>query len=180
MPEPAFLLLQADYQNLIKQSKEAPAIKPASYIAYYILDMTSAKRRQLDEFSRQTGLPLINCMHDSPHEAQAHESGTAYYRPIEQWLDLISSARYMLTDSFHGSVFAIIFNTEFFCFGNAHRGNSRFDSLFGKLNLSYRLVDPETANLQKLSKTPDWNAVNHILADWRQRGRNYLNKHLFL
>lgn len=58
----------------------------------------------------------------------------------EQWLYNIKNCRYMVTDSFHGACFAIIFNKPFICVANRERGISRFESLFDMLGLSSRLV----------------------------------------
>lgn len=175
MPDPTFLLSKADYLEIIAQSNLPPVEKPAAYIAYYILDMTPEKRQCLDQLSWTTGLPLVNCMYENP-EAEADKS---YYRPIEHWLNLIESARYMVTDSFHGSVFSIIFNTDFFCFGNKDRGNSRFDSLLGKLNLSHRLIQSDTITLQATADTP-WKSVNDTLRSWQQKGQSFLKNNLNL
>ena len=48
---------------------------------------------------------------------------------IPQWLKYINEAEYIITDSYHGVVFSIIFRKHFLFVGNAHRGNDRILSL---------------------------------------------------
>lgn len=142
--------------------------------------MTAEKQQALEYLSKKSGLPLVNCMYDLPLNRVNNEAENSYFRPIEHWLDLIDSARYMITDSFHGSVFSIIFNTDFICFGNKNRGNSRFDSLFGKLNLTHCLVSGGTTpSIVKQSENV-WKDINSILTQWRERGEKYLKNNLNL
>lgn len=178
MPDPTFLLNREEYRSFIRQCQEAPLQQPADYIAYYILDLTPAKQQQLEELSRRTGLPLVNCMYDLPLE-ELDRGERSYFRPIEHWLDIMANARQMVTDSFHGSVFSIIFNTDFICYGNEGRGNSRFDSLLGKLGLMHHLVSAD-CTMQELPHITNWDEINRTLSEWQQRGLHYLKSNLNL
>lgn len=60
---------------------------------------------------------------------------------VEQWLRGFDDADYVLTDSFHGCVFSILFKKQFVSLGNNVRGMERFESLLEKLNLQDRLID---------------------------------------
>ena len=59
---------------------------------------------------------------------------------VEQWLRSFDEAEFVLTDSFHGSVFSIIFKKQFLAIGNEERGISRFLSIFKQLSLEERLI----------------------------------------
>ena len=63
------------------------------------------------------------------HRTVALVIGIVSLPPVEDWLNGIRKADYVLTDSFHGTVFSIIFHKQFVCLGNKDRGNSRFESL---------------------------------------------------
>lgn len=79
-----------------------------------------------DAVSRQLNLPL-------------HFVGRftkAGYPSVESWIEGIAHAKYVITDSFHGTVFSIIFQKQFVTLGNSVRGNSRFGSLFAALGIS--------------------------------------------
>ena len=47
----------------------------------------------------------------------------------------------MITDSYHGSIFSIIFKKPFITYLNKGRGNDRFFSLIKIFNLGQRIVD---------------------------------------
>src|SRR5690606_8307050 len=85
------------------------------------------------------------------------------FPPVEEWLQSFDDAAFVLTDSFHGCIFSIIFNKPFIAVGNTKRGISRFESLLKHFGLSERLVYPsDRIDGKLLLQTIDWDAVNHI------------------
>lgn len=54
---------------------------------------------------------------------------------VESWLATIAHADRVITDSFHGTVFSIIFGTPVKILGNSVRGNARLESLMSMLSL---------------------------------------------
>lgn len=52
----------------------------------------------------------------------------------------VADAEYVVTDSFHGCVFSIIFGKEFVAYANRHRGMARFTPLLRTFGLEDRLV----------------------------------------
>ena len=60
--------------------------------------------------------------------------------PVEQWLRSFDDADFVLTDSFHGCVFSIIFRKQFLAIGNKERGLNRFQSLLTLFSLQDRLI----------------------------------------
>ena len=99
---------------------------------------------------------------------------------IPQWLRCIRDSECVLTDSFHGCVFAIIFNKPFVCLGNASRGSARFDSLLGTFGLQERLlINPTPEQVANLMRNPiDWEQVNAIRSSEKQRALQFLKENL--
>ena len=64
----------------------------------------------------------------------------------------------LITDSFHGCAFAIIFNVPFAVLGNEERGQIRFFSLLRLFGLENRMV----ATVDEILHLPtiDWEEVN--------------------
>ncbi len=100
--------------------------------------------------------------------------------PPEQWLYNIKNCRYLVTDSFHGVCFAIIFNKPFVCIANRARGASRFESLFRSLGLSSRLLfnNEDIAARPEVFEPVDYAAVNARLAAEAARSREWLEEAL--
>ena len=61
----------------------------------------------------------------------------------------IAGSDFVITDSFHGTCFSIIFEKPFIAISNSERGASRFSSLLGLLGLEERLIQNETELLEK-------------------------------
>ena len=59
---------------------------------------------------------------------------------IEDWLNAIKTSDLFVTDSFHGTCFAIIFNKPFICVNKNIKVATRFDSLFKMLEIENRTI----------------------------------------
>jgi hypothetical protein len=81
-----------------------------------------------------------------------------------------------VTDSFHGTIFAIINNTPFVTIGNEERGLTRFESLMKELGLMDRLVyEKDIEDFDYSSLTPiNWSEVNAKLLALKKRSADWL------
>ena len=99
-------------------------------------------------------------------------------RPDEV-LGYFSEAKYIITDSFHGCVFSIIFNKSFWVIANPQRGLSRITSLLTMFGLQDRLISsPKEIVLEKIRKEINWHKVNRIKEQLREKGREYLSQRI--
>ncbi|HIF9407616.1 TPA: polysaccharide pyruvyl transferase family protein [Photobacterium damselae] len=97
---------------------------------------------------------------------------------ISNWLKGIRDSHIVITDSFHGVAFSIIFNKNFIAIGNKKRGLARFTSLLRLFNLEDRLIidDELTSELiHKVSKINiDYINVNKILSSEKEKSIDFL------
>ena len=101
----------------------------------------------------------------------------AQFLPVEEWLASYNKAKFVLTDSFHGTVFCIIFNVPFLCVSPV--AIARFKSLLKIYGLEDRLVMKESEITKKLLKKPiDWDRVNQIRENLKKKSLEYLKKSL--
>lgn len=174
MPDPTLLLYTSDYGKIIDSEKTW--LPESKYVAAYVLDETDGKAELLQAGADVLHLPLQHLM---PH-ATAKKRRERFPISVPQWLRLIRDCEYFITDSFHGCVFAIIYNKPFVCLGNEGRGNARFDTLLGTFGLEDRMLthaSPE--EIQRVLNTPiDWERVNAIHDAERERGINFLKENL--
>lgn len=173
MPDPTLLLTAEDYNAVIPEKVKTPT---APYIGNYVLDSSPQIKALLSSLSSSLQLPLHGLMPDD----LALNPLKRLHMGVPQWLASIRGAAYMLTDSFHGCVFCIIYNIPFVCLGNKGRGSARFDSLLRTFGLESRLVtDHDAESILTLLRTPiDWERVNAIRATERDRGRAFLLENL--
>ena len=83
----------------------------------------------------------------------------------EDFLKAFLNASYVITDSFHGCAFSIIFNKPFLAIGNYGRGYERFIDLLGRLDLLDRLIsDPKRIpHDERFLKAINYKNVNKII-----------------
>ncbi len=101
-----------------------------------------------------------------------------YTTPVEKWLAFIKNSKYMITDSYHGTLFSIIFNKPFIQVLNAVKAQSRFDTIFKILNIKNKTVsefDMEY-NYDKILAPLDWNFINNKIKEERQRAELWMKK----
>lgn len=121
----------------------------------YILDYDADKIELISKVALQKGLrPIIKYS-----EQKAELS-------VEEWLAHFRDAEYIITDSFHGTVFSIIFNKPFNAIINSVRGSGRFHSLLNRFDLRDRIVS-ESDNIN--TNDIDWNPVKEKLSALKEK-----------
>jgi hypothetical protein len=160
--DPVFLIAADEYRERFDIPDEQPTL------VTYILDPSDDAKRAISELlSNAEELGIENVIHLSPHEKDAS-------KPIvEEWIRAIGSAKYILTDSFHGTAFAILFDRPFTTFVNHGRGATRFDSLFAV----YEHRPIGVPSLVKMQTAASNNRL-HILDAERDAGAAYLRSAL--
>lgn len=159
--DPTLLLSADDYANLCRDI--APTDE--KYVAAYLLDIDEQKLNQLNTFAANKGLKL-----------KIFTAASGIKLSVEQWLATFRDASFVITDSFHGTVFSIIFHKEFISIANHGRGNSRFESLLSKFYLQNRLIELNTS-LPDLTYI-DWANVDKQLSMWKKKSIDYLSSAL--
>lgn len=164
--DPTMLLTKDDYTALTIKDN-CPQSKGNLFV--YILDQNNAKKTFIENIAKQMGLkPFGVRMNNFDHSEMDSPS---------QWLKSFSDADFVVCDSFHGTVFSIIFNKDFVVISNKGRGNTRFESLLGMFGLEDRLVDENS--LREYAPTAiDWQSVNQIMAREREKSFAFLTTHL--
>lgn len=95
---------------------------------------------------------------------------------IPTWLRAFKDADYVLTDSFHGMVFSILFKKNFIAIVNKKRGADRFVSLLSQLGLEDRLVNNDDVGAipEKMQQPIDYEAVESRLNTSRAASKQFL------
>lgn len=171
--DPTMLLDVSHYISLIeKESVE----QSKGNLFVYVLDKNETTDRIEQEISSTLEYtPFYSTTDNSKIATIENRIATK----VEVWLRSFLDAEFILTDSFHACVFAILFNKPFIVYGNKARGLSRFDSLLQLFKLEDRRVSSETINLaQILKSTINWSEVNEILCAERKASFRFLMKSL--
>ena len=178
MIEPVFLLSQKRY---IEIANDSSIETPEKYIFAYILSPSEEKRSAILKMARETGLPLILILdaqanHENNRRIMNMPESLRENLEMEDWLKYIMNATIIVTDSFHGTCFSIIYEKQFVCIGNAQRGLSRFNSLLKICDLDDKMVlDPLAINKEIYSVQIDYDNVNQRLQAFVDKSKTWLN-----
>ncbi len=187
--DPVFLYDKTKYAQLYNKSAAAKRTDlPEKYICTYILDPTQEIKDAIAWVSEKTGMKVINMLDGFPWrfdinvEKMAGCTGEiAEDVQVEDWLYYIANCDFLITDSCHGTSFAIIFEKLFICIGNKERGLSRFESLLGMFDLMDRVfLDPkEIINNDKVFEPIDFGRLNDIIEREKKSSLEWLKNALF-
>lgn len=173
--DPVMLLDAAEYQKIAAGAKNRLA---KGKVVTYILDRSEEKRHVIDFVRKVSGMDVHDCsvypyVNDRPVEERAVPA-------LEDWLAAFADAEFVVTDSFHGCVLAILMHKRFIAVGNSRRGMARLKSLLDMFGLDMRLVhgiDPEDDGEYFLSE-PDWGTIDGILEEKRMASMAFLKDSL--
>lgn len=174
--DPTMLLEKEDYISLVDSEKES---KSSGNLFYYILDDSEEKLWIVEFISEQIGAVPFTQMPKCKitYENLKDRLDDCVYPSVTAWLRAFMDAEMVVTDSFHGCVFSIIFNKPFWVIGNKERGFARFDSLLSIYGLQDRLIDSENMPID-VNAPIDWSRVNSIKKEWQQKSMNFLKNNL--
>jgi len=167
MPDPTLLLYRQDYESLLVRDKNTSD----SYVFVYALHR---KQYFMDSV----------CTYLRDHKENlrvASQRNPLNILSIADWLYHISHSKAVVTNSFHGVVFSILFHKTFIAVpveGINIGMNDRLTTLLGELGLNERvLYEANSAQAAELLKKPiDWNSVDMQIARLRKRARAFLSE----
>lgn len=143
--DPVFLVTADEYRERFDIPDEQATL------VTYILDPNEDAEKLASELFSDEKLGIEEVIHLATHGKNSSKP------TVEEWLRAIGSAKYVLTDSFHGTAFSILLNKPFIAFRNQYRGGTRFDSLFAVYqhdpaagSHTAQLLDPATARGDRL------------------------------
>ena len=146
----------------------------------YVLNADQSKNGFIRMVSEKAGLEVVQCM---PKDHRAQEifevcPDDCTFPPVELWLQSFRDADMVIADSFHGTVFSIIYNKPFWVLGNPGRGMARFHSLLKMFGLEDRLVTPDLYDKIDINAPINWDAVNARREELKQMSLEFLKSNL--
>ncbi|WP_026670905.1 polysaccharide pyruvyl transferase family protein [Butyrivibrio sp. AE3006] len=97
---------------------------------------------------------------------------------VTDFVESICNSRYVITDSYHGVCFSVIFHVPFLCTMNEKRGNDRFYSLIEGLGIpSSAFIEDSELNSKKLRDIVfDWDEIDYRVEKEGIKARSWLYK----
>ncbi len=165
--DPVFLCDIKEYEAVAKLSTRE---KPKQYVIAYILNPTEEKRKIIQSIAKGLGLPYqIMLDGQADHnvvKAQMNDPNVLDNVGIEDWVSFIRDAQYVVTDSYHGFCFSIIFNRPMTVIPNTLRGMARFLDMAELTGLGCRFE----SSVESVEKHKPWQIPIDFVEIERQLG----------
>lgn len=157
------------------------------YIFCYFICANSDYRDFAKRLSEKTKLKLVVIPHVDEFVKADVDFGDIipeYVGPA-QFVNLVSNAKYVCTDSFHGSVFSTLYERAFFTFSryckeSVDSTNSRLFSFLDLINMQNRMYNPDCEILEEDLAIPDFSRAKKNLRELRKISLEYLRNSLKL
>lgn len=179
--DPIFL---CDKEEFIKIADTSKIELPEKYLLNFLLDPSSEKvsaYRYVKEQKHIGSNINFTDLQNVKERMNGFEGEKVYGNAeIEDFIKAYINAEFVVTDSFHGTCLAIIFNKPFISIANKKRGEKRFISLLNWLGLTNRLVYnlDEIYNRPELFSEIDFRNVNKIISESKEQGMSWLKSEL--
>lgn len=176
--DPTMLLSKDEYVSIFEKNNIPDK---TGQIFSYVLDLNDEKNKFIKNISTVLKKDVFTTYPAKHNKTEDCISNIFDYQfpPIEAWLKSFNDADFIITDSFHGTVFSIIFNKPFIAICNKDRGSARFKSLLRMFSLEDRLIyDLSTVNADLLKTQINYLAVNKTLEEYRLKSLKYLSSSL--
>ena len=169
--DPTMLLRPNDYMAV---SENKVGSKPIVFS--YVLDAEKDKERLVETVARVKGCPIVN----GNRVMTVCTDVSKAFPSVEDWIWNINRSSFVVTDSFHGTVFSILFNKPFISIGNKKRGTARFQSLLSMFGLENRLLTSydEDIILDLIHRPIDFTEVNRTIDLERRKSIQFLTETL--
>lgn len=174
--DPTLMIDKKDYQEILDEWK-SESHKKKKYIAHMLLDDTLELREESSNIAKYLK-SKINYIKGK--EIKILGTTLTFYNKVSQWLTYIKDAELVITDSFHCTVFSLVFNKKFVVVANSERGTARLENLLEIVGLKERFFTNIKDVLKSgiLDKKIDYIEVEKKLNVQRKYSMNFLKKAL--
>lgn len=165
--DPTMLVSADKWNNVMRKPKNWDKLKNKKYIFNFFLGKQSDKiKLEIEKIAKENNCEIINIR---------DENDMFYLSGPSEFLYLINNASLICTNSFHASVFSILFNKPFVVFDRDHskcKMNSRLDTLLKKFNIEDRWCD---GVIRENQLTADYK-INYILESERKKAKTFIEE----
>lgn len=177
--DPTLLLTRQQWDNLIENER----IIKEPYIFCYFLGDNQLSRKCAAALRKKTGYKIVALQQIDMFIKS--DEGFADIAPYDidpaGFVNLIRNAEFVCTDSFHGTVFSIINQKQFYTFRRfvehtTMSTNSRIDSLLSVLGLEHRIINSQDEFKNQRSVSISYDSVDEELSSFRKKSICFLKK----
>ena len=169
--DPTMLLTSEEWDKVSKKPSQLKNIKEGKYILNYFLgELSQSRKQEIERIAKKNNCHIINIL---------DKEDPFYTCGPSEFLYLEKNAFLICTDSFHSSVFAILYNKPFIIFDREDKAvnmNTRIDTLLSKFKLENRRFNGKEITKENLNH--DYTEAYKILEKERKKSEEFLKKAL--
>ena len=173
--------LVADPTFLVEKEQWATMEKPhplaqGDYVLYFVVRQSESLFHQCEAFAKQHGIKMVVVGGNAMQARRNPNPMLEYAVDVgpEQWLYLMHHARYVFTNSFHGTAFSVIFQKDFYVQYPPHTA-SRLRQVIENLGMEERLITEQ--GVQTEAPAP-YKAAEAAFRQMREQSLAYLQNAL--
>lgn len=170
--DPTWLVDAADWAAM-EQSHPAAT---GDYVLYFVVNQSKELLQRCKAFAKEHGLKLVVIGGNPVTAAKNKDPMLSYAMDVgpEQWLYLIHHARYVFTNSFHGTAFSVLFERDVYVQVPDHNG-----SRLRQVLESFGMEDREVREGEPLTEAAvDYRHVRQVFAALKEQSLTYLKNAL--
>lgn len=174
--DPAMLLNAEKWDAIATKDR----IVKDRYVFCYFMGDNPEQRVFARKLADKNKCKIVALLHLDQYIAsdEKYADYTPYDVSPSDFINLIKNAEYVCTDSFHGTVFSIIYSKNFFTFKRFNKKaslstNTRLDSLLNRLSLSDRLYSAKE-NVDSDFHISDYATIQNRVSEFREASLKYL------
>ncbi len=181
--DPVFLLSEYEYEIAAKRSPIKSKVEGEKYIFVYMLQPTKQKNEIIRQVMSRLGMKVVAVSDLDTRYGEVYQCDEwefEHYTKLEvaDWLKLIQGAEFVLTDSYHGFCFSLIFRKQFLAL-TPRGGLNRFNTIAGIIGLEGRIDiggsnEPDYERLADIDYIQVWEKLQPEIT----RSRKWLEKAL--
>lgn len=176
--DPTILLTKEEWEEVAIKDR----IIKEKYILCYFLGNNIEHRKFAERLKKETGYKIVSLNHADEYVkySDIFADITPYDIGPKEWINLVKNSEYVCTDSFHGTVFSLLFNKIFFNFRrhntkNKNSTNSRLDSLLKIAGVNTERILTGKENVKDvLEYKIDFDKVNKNIKKFREESKKWL------
>ena len=179
--DPVFLCDMKNWDAIAEESERKTEEK---FIFTYMLDPTSEKIKALEYLKTKLNLKVVSIT-DKQYDHENKEKMLEDYcvlrnATINELIYHLKNAAYIVTDSYHGTCFSLLFRKNFVSIINSKRGTSRFETLAVLFDVADRFVYSANEIIEnpKLLSDPDYSLISAKIDKETMRSKAWLSDKL--
>lgn len=176
--DPTFLLDKNEWCEYTDKSLNLP--KDGYILTYYMIE-TPLLRDITKKLKEKTGLKVVN-IKPSKKQVILHQGKNLAFAGPAQFIECYRNAKYVVTNSFHGTAFALNFSIPFFTstlpVSMAGEVNSRLTDICDLFSVPHRFIDSDKKLLQTDITKPFEKETQKIIENLRTHSFDYLKEAL--